>query len=142
MRDSILLTQVQRIAAAGLALAGLLSTASAATIEEAVRLTLATNPQIGIVATNREQIDEELRQARGLYLPQVDVAAGIGTEWTNTTTTRTNGNGTVSLLRRDLSATFKQRVFDGFVSLIPGKEWATTADMRKKHGLDGRKEKS
>ena len=35
-----------------------------------------------------------------------------------------------------------KRVFDGFVSLIPGKEWATTADMRKKHGLDGRKEKS
>ncbi len=35
-----------------------------------------------------------------------------------------------------------KRVFDGFVSLIPGKEWATTPDLRKKHGLDGSAEKS
>lgn len=35
-----------------------------------------------------------------------------------------------------------KRVFDGFVSLIPGKEWATTPDLRKKHGLDGGGEKS
>jgi len=99
---------------AGVAGVVAMSGAQAATIEEVVRLTLASNPQIGIVASNREQIDEELRQARGLYLPQVDVAYGIGEEWTNNNTTRTAGTGTVSLLRQDLSATIKQRVFDGF----------------------------
>ncbi len=35
-----------------------------------------------------------------------------------------------------------KRVFDGFVSLIPGKEWATTPDLNKKHGMDSSREKS
>jgi predicted nucleotidyltransferase component of viral defense system len=29
-----------------------------------------------------------------------------------------------------------KRVFDGFISLIPGKAWATTPELLKKHGLD------
>lgn len=99
---------------AGVASLGAMPGASAATIEEAVRLTLASNPQIGIVASNREQIDEELRQARGLYLPQIDLAYGVGEEWTDNATTRAAGKDMVTHLRQDLSATLKQRVFDGF----------------------------
>ena len=62
--------------------------AQATSLEEAVRLSLATNPDIGIVAHNREAVDAELRQARGLYLPQIDLATGIGEEWTNDRNTR------------------------------------------------------
>ena len=70
------------------------ATAQAASIVDVVQLAITTNPTIGIVASNREQIDEELRQARGLYLPQVDIALGIGKESVNNLTTR--GRGKVS----------------------------------------------
>src|SRR3546814_6678646 len=52
--------------------------AHAMTLQEAVQQAIDTNPEIGIVASNREAVDQELRQARGLYLPQIDVAAGVG----------------------------------------------------------------
>lgn len=89
--------------------------AHAISVEEAVHLAISTNPDIGIVASNREAVDEELRQARGLYLPQVDAAVGIGREQTNNRTTRNTGNGhSVGLYRQESSITLQQRIFDGF----------------------------
>ena len=90
--------------------------AQATSLEEAVRLSLATNPDIGIVAHNREAVDAELRQARGLYLPQIDLATGIGREWTNDQNTRASaGNSdTRELARFESSVTLIQRVFTGF----------------------------
>jgi hypothetical protein len=34
-----------------------------------------------------------------------------------------------------------QKVFDGFISLIPGKIWASTPDLLKKHGFTGGEKK-
>ncbi|WP_193371554.1 TolC family outer membrane protein [Pelagibius marinus] len=85
------------------------------TLQEAVQQAIATNPDIGIVASNREAVDQELRQARGLYLPQIDVAAGIGIENFNDSTSRANNNGgTETTNRRESSITLQQRLFDGF----------------------------
>ncbi len=89
--------------------------ANAMTLQEAVHQAIATNPDIGIVASNREAVDQELRQARGLYLPQIDVAAGIGLENFNDTTSRANNNGdTEGTTRQESSITLQQRLFDGF----------------------------
>ena len=91
--------------------------AHAISLTEAIDQAISTNPDIGIVASNREAVDEELRQARGLWLPQLDAAAGIGREWTNDRTTRANVNNsgdTLSLTRQEASLTLQQRVFDGF----------------------------
>ncbi len=89
--------------------------ANAMTLQEAVQQAIATNPDIGIVASNREAVDQELRQARGLYLPQIDVAAGIGVENFNDSTSRANNNGgTETTNRRESSITLQQRIFDGF----------------------------
>ena len=66
------------------------------------------------MASNRLAVDEELRQARGLYLPSLDIAAGIGKERTNDPGTRAAGEGTVTLTREEYSATLIQRLFDGF----------------------------
>ncbi len=84
--------------------------ASAMTLNEAIELAISTNPDIGIVASNREAVEEELRQARGLYLPQVDMFAGYGRERTDD---RANRGGTV-LERDEASVTLQQRIFDGF----------------------------
>lgn len=91
-------------------------TAHAVSINEAIELALSTNPNIGIVASNREAVDEELRQARGLWLPQIDLALGIGRERTNDRTTRANSNDRDSetMTREEASLTLQQRIFDGF----------------------------
>ena len=90
--------------------------AQAVSLNEAIELAISTNPDIGIVASNREAVDEELKQARGLYLPQIDVAAGIGRESTNdrTTRARVGSRDTLYLTRQEASITLQQRIFDGF----------------------------
>ena len=86
----------------------------ATSLEDAVRISLTTNPDIGIVASNREAVDQELRQARGLYLPQIDGAAGIGREQHDDITTRNQNNDDRWLTREEASATLIQRLFTGF----------------------------
>ena len=88
--------------------------ANAMTLQEAVQQAIATNPDIGIVASNREAVDQELRQARGLYLPQIDVAAGVGVESFNDSTSRASGGDYEDTIRRESSITLQQRLFDGF----------------------------
>ena len=90
--------------------------AEAMGLKEAIQLAISTNPDIGIVASNREAVDEELRQARGLYLPQIDIAAGIGKERTNDRASRArpNNSDAANLTRQEASVTLQQRIFDGF----------------------------
>jgi len=88
--------------------------ANAMTLQEAVQQAIATNPDIGIVASNREAVDQELRQARGLYLPQIDVAAGAGLAAYNDSTSRASGGDYEETFRRESSITLQQRLFDGF----------------------------
>lgn len=52
--------------------------ASAFTLREAIATTIDSNPQIGAAIENREAVEFELRQARGLYLPRVDAEASVG----------------------------------------------------------------
>jgi adhesin transport system outer membrane protein len=89
-------------------------TAHATSLEDAVRSSLATNPDIGVVASNREAVDEELRQARGLYLPQIDGEAGIGREMHDDLTNRRRDKDTDWHTREEASATLIQRLFTGF----------------------------
>ena len=58
-------------------LAGTLFSApsQAITLQEAIAVALESNPEIGQAIENREAIEFELRQARGLYLPSVDLEA-------------------------------------------------------------------
>ncbi len=88
--------------------------ANAMSLQDAVSQAIATNPDIGIVASNREAVDQELRQARGLYLPQIDAAAGAGIASYNDSTSRLRGGDTESTYRRESSITLQQRIFDGF----------------------------
>ena len=52
----------------------------ALTLKEAVNTALHSNPEIGQAIENREAIEFELRQAKGLYLPSVDLEASAGVE--------------------------------------------------------------
>ncbi|MEO5759606.1 MAG: TolC family protein [Mesorhizobium sp.] len=52
--------------------------ADALTLREAMAVAVESNPEIGQAIENREAIEFELRQAKGLYLPSVDIEASAG----------------------------------------------------------------
>ncbi len=115
------------IGAAGFLLAGLLAgTADAQTLLDSVTKAARTHPRVDVVANNRQSIDQELRRARGLYLPQVDLRGAIGPEWADNSNTRTRvGNVGSEMLRRDSSLIVQQRLFDG---------WETDSEVERQQG--------
>ncbi len=82
--------------------------AAAETLNEAVQRTVSTYPEIGEASANRRAIDQELNQAKGLYLPTLDLEAGIGYEWTDTVTIDNE-----DLRRTESSLTLIQTLYDG-----------------------------
>ena len=85
-------------------------------LEEVVRLALSTNPRIAALARSREGIDQELRQARGQYLPTLDASAGFGQQRASNATTRGLASPTNQkmLSRQESQLQLVQRLFDGF----------------------------
>jgi adhesin transport system outer membrane protein len=51
---------------------------NALSLKEAIAVAVESNPEIGQAIENREAIEFELRQAKGLYLPSVDLEASSG----------------------------------------------------------------
>ena len=78
-------------------------------MSDTVQYTIRTNPEVLQSAANRRAIDKELRQAEGLYFPQIDLRAGVGPEWSNNTSV-----DNTTLTRYESRVTLQQRLFDGF----------------------------
>jgi adhesin transport system outer membrane protein len=105
---------IRSVFAATLLVSSLLASgAMAQDMGTVVKLTVENNPQIGTVSANRKAVEQELRQARGLYLPQVDVVTGIGPENTNNITTRSLGNDDDTYIRSDARISLTQRLYAG-----------------------------
>jgi outer membrane protein, adhesin transport system len=103
-------------------LVGLIATSDAAlatSIEDSIQAALATNPEIGVVAADREAIDQELRQARAEYLPSIDIRGAAGPEYTDSPATRRgfqDDDDEETLLRLESQLTLTQMLFDGFAT--------------------------
>jgi adhesin transport system outer membrane protein len=87
--------------------------ANAMSLQQAIEKTMKTNPQILQAAKDREAIEFELRQARGLYLPSVDLEAGIGRRRLSNSTTGTLSSNNDYLSPGDVGVTVTQTLFDG-----------------------------
>jgi adhesin transport system outer membrane protein len=85
--------------------------ASALTLSEAVDRTIKTSPDVLIDAARRQAVDEEVKQAKGGYLPRVDLNAGYGIEWSDNTST---APGTRDMSRHEAGLTLSQMIYDGF----------------------------
>lgn len=113
---------------------GMMATASqAATLEEVVTQGLTENPDIKRAVNARNAVYQEIVQARAGYFPKVDIAGGIGYEWTNNSTTRAGGNDDIELTRSEASLSIRQMLFDGFATSSEVKRQkarATSADRR------------
>ncbi|MGI9482540.1 MAG: TolC family outer membrane protein [Hyphomicrobiales bacterium] len=104
-------------------------------LREAVGIAVDSNPEIGEAISNREAIEFELRQGRGLWMPRVDLEASIGGEIRNNRTTRAQEaigskyDTDHLFLRRQASLVVRQLLFDGF---------GTTAEIeRQASRVDG-----
>ncbi|MGE0503589.1 MAG: TolC family protein [Rhizobiaceae bacterium] len=99
------------VASAALALAAT-SSVSALTLREAIAIATESNPEIGQAIENREAIEFELRQARGLYLPTVDLEASAHTRRLDTPSRRLDGVSDTALNGGEVGLVVTQKLFD------------------------------
>jgi len=95
------------------------TSAGAGSLADSVSAALASNPELGVVQADRLAVDQELRQARAGYLPSVDARVAAGPEYTDDEGTRnrpTDGDGSISLFRREAQLSLSQMLFDGFAT--------------------------
>ncbi|HEX4191578.1 MAG TPA: TolC family protein, partial [Stellaceae bacterium] len=84
--------------------------ADAQSLSDTVRTAVSSSPRVESMIHNRESIDAEMRRAKGLYLPQLDVRSAIGPEYTeNVLTEGTNGRH----MRSELGAVLAEKLYDG-----------------------------
>lgn len=86
--------------------------AGAISLKEAVAVAVESNPEIGQAAQNREAIEFELRQARGLFLPTVELEASAGVRRLDNPSRRLNGIEDDGLTPLEGSVVFTQNLFD------------------------------
>jgi adhesin transport system outer membrane protein len=88
--------------------------AGAITLREAIELALEANPEVGQAIANREAIEFELRQAKGLWLPQLDFEARAGAQNYESPNLSITGGVGGTLPRREANLVLQQLLFDGF----------------------------
>ena len=86
---------------------------SAMTLREAVTEALTSNPQVLQAIENREAVEFELRQARGLFLPTIDLDASVGVRRLDSPSRRRLGTEGDTLYPGDVGITLNQTLLDG-----------------------------
>ncbi len=87
----------------------------AITLSEAIQSTLDNHPELHASMNNRLVSDEEVKVAKGGYLPTVDLLVGYGREKTDSPSTRALGDHNQETLNyRDAELRLRQMLFDGF----------------------------
>ncbi len=85
------------------------------TLRDAVAVGVLTNPATESVSDNRRATDEELQQAKALYLPSIDARADTGFQSINSDP-RGASEGHSDLYRTQASLTLTQMLFDGYAT--------------------------
>lgn len=97
----------------GLGVAVQAATLQATSLQETIATAIASHPEVHAAKNQVLSREQEVRQAKSGYLPTLDVAAGIGREWTRSPGT---GKNKVWLTREEASLSASQLVFDGFAT--------------------------
>ena len=84
------------------------------TINDAIHSAITTNPDVKGTVTDRAAAVQDVRQAKGVYLPSVDIGAGIGKEYSDNPATRGRpGRHSTFFTRRESDIFIRQLLFDG-----------------------------
>lgn len=103
---------------------------SAATLEQAVKDSLLWHPQVSASVNSRYSADQDLRAAKGGYLPTLDLTAGTGWEQTDNATTRAANDHRRDLHRSESSINLSQNLFNGFATTSEVARQQATANSR------------
>ncbi|MDH0141046.1 TolC family outer membrane protein [Aquipseudomonas alcaligenes] len=91
------------------------SQAQAMTLSEAIQSTVDNHPELHASVNDRLSADEDVKVAKGGYLPTVDLIAGYGREQTDSPSTRALDNHNKETLNySDAELRLRQMLFDGF----------------------------
>ncbi|MBU0584821.1 MAG: TolC family protein [Alphaproteobacteria bacterium] len=88
------------------------SGAQALTLNEAIAVAVESNPEIGQAIENREAIEFELRQAKGLYLPSIDLEASTGVRRLDNSSRRALDIENDALYPNEAGVVITQKLFD------------------------------
>jgi outer membrane protein, adhesin transport system len=88
------------------------SPSHALTLKEAMDTALHHNPEIGQAIENREAIEFELRQAKGLYLPSVDLESSVGVRRLDNPSRRALGIEDNTLNEAQVGVSVTQKLLD------------------------------
>ena len=86
---------------------------NAETLVDAVRDTVASNPEVQIARDQRNAVKQEMEQARAGFFPSADISVGNGWESSNNPTTRASGDGRITKNRSEAGILVRQLLFDG-----------------------------
>ncbi|MGB7800670.1 TolC family outer membrane protein [Buttiauxella sp.] len=104
---------------------------NAESLQNTVEHALSSHPEVNASVNSRYSAEQDLRAARGGYLPSLNLNAEAGQKNLNDATTRAGGNNNgMNLSPNDATVSLDQNVFDGF---------ATTSEVgRQKATVDSR----
>jgi len=86
----------------------------AASLEDTVRETIESNPDVLIAGSQRDSVEQEMEQARAGFFPQADITIGTGSETTDSPVTRAaTGKHSRGLHRNEAEIFVRQLLFDG-----------------------------
>lgn len=92
-------------------------TTQAQTLQEAMRTAVEAHPEIRAGVNARLAAEEELRAAKGGYMPRVDLVGGYGREGTDNPSGRASGDHDYeTLTRSEARLSVEQMLFDGFAT--------------------------
>jgi adhesin transport system outer membrane protein len=101
------------VATAGLL--GILVTANchAVSLQDVVRDTVTSNPDVLIAGSERDSVKQQMEQARSGFFPQTDITLATGWETSDNPTTRAAGDGSRNLSRDEAEISVRQLLYDG-----------------------------
>lgn len=82
-------------------------------LSEAIEVAISTNPEIGLLASNKNATAKELEQAEALYFPSVDLSADTGVEYSDNPVAAGVQDEEETLGRYSTSLTITQLLYDG-----------------------------
>ncbi len=110
----IMIRTLSLVLLASVAMTALPAMAEEMTIEEAVSVGTSTHPRYNVVASNERATEEELKQAKGLFLPSVDAYGNAGFARYNNVTSRAKNEDGKTFHPTLAGVTLTQMLFDGF----------------------------
>ena len=85
----------------------------AVTLEDTVRNTIETNPDVLIAGSERDAVEQQMEQTRAGFFPQTDITLGTGWEYNDNPTTRAVSGGSKNFNRDEAEILVRQLLYDG-----------------------------